>query len=73
MGWTLLFILPVMIKNVSNRGMLFILSGGLSYSFGIIFYLWRKIKFSHAIWHIFVMAGSICFFFAVLFGSIFDI
>lgn len=73
MGWTLLFILPVMIKNVSNRGMLFILSGGLSYSFGIIFYLWRKIKFSHAIWHIFVIAGSVCFFFAVLFGSIFDI
>lgn len=73
MGWTLLFILPAMISNISKRGMLFILSGGLSYSFGIIFYLWRKIKYSHAIWHLFVIAGSVCFFFAVLFGSIFDI
>ena len=72
MGWTLLFILPAMIRNIPARGMWFILAGGLSYSVGVIFYLWRKLKFSHAIWHLFVIGGSVCFFFAVLFGCIID-
>lgn len=72
MGWTLLFILPYMIRHISTRGMVFILAGGLSYSFGVIFYVWRRLKFSHAIWHLFVIGGSVCFFFAVLFGSIID-
>lgn len=72
MGWTLVFILPAMIKHISVRGMAFILAGGLSYSLGVIFYLWRRMKFSHAIWHLFVIGGSVCFFFAVLFGCIID-
>ena len=72
MGWILLFILPAMIKYIPARGMWFILAGGLSYSVGVIFYLWRKLKFSHAIWHLFVIGGSVCFFFAVLFGCIID-
>ena len=73
MGWTLLFILPAMLKNISPRGLWFILAGGLSYSFGVIFYLWRRLKFSHAIWHLFVIGGTVCFFFAVLYGAILDI
>lgn len=73
MGWTLLFILPAMLENISPRGLWFILAGGLSYSFGVIFYLWRRLKFSHAIWHLFVIGGSVCFFFAVLFGAVLDI
>ncbi|MCL2338436.1 MAG: hemolysin III family protein [Proteobacteria bacterium] len=72
MGWTLVFILPKMIVNVPARGLWFILAGGLSYSLGVIFYLWRKLKYSHTIWHLFVIGGSVCFFFAVLFGSIID-
>ena len=72
MGWTLLFILPAMIANISVRGLWFILAGGLSYTIGVIFYLWRRMKFSHAVWHLFVIGGSVCFFFAVLFGSILD-
>ena len=72
MGGTLLFVLPAMIKYIPARGMWFILAGGLSYSVGVIFYLWRKLKFSHAIWHLFVIGGSVCFFFAVLFGCIID-
>lgn len=73
MGWTLLFILPAMIHHIPSRGLWFILAGGLSYSFGVIFYLWRKLKFSHAIWHLFVIAGTVCFFFAVLYGAILDV
>lgn len=72
MGWTLVFILPAMLRHISARGMWFILAGGLSYSLGVIFYLWRRMKYSHAVWHLFVIGGSVCFFFAVLFGSIID-
>lgn len=72
MGWTLLFILPLMLRSIPVRGLWFILAGGLSYSIGVIFYLWRKIKYSHAIWHLFVIGGTVCFFFAVLFGCIID-
>ena len=73
MGWTLLFILPAMIRSIPARGMWFILAGGLSYTIGVIFYLWRRMKFSHAVWHLFVIGGSVCFFFAVLFGCILDL
>lgn len=72
MGWTLLFILPAMLYSIPVRGLWFILAGGLSYSIGVIFYLWRRMKYSHAIWHLFVIGGSVCFFFAVLFGCIID-
>lgn len=72
MGWAVLFILPAMFDVMSARALWFILAGALSYSLGVIFYLWRRMKFSHAIWHLFVIGGSVCFFFAVLFGSIID-
>ncbi len=73
MGWALLFILPAMLYSIPVRALWFILAGGLSYSIGVFFYLWRKMKYSHAIWHLFVIAGSVCFFFAVLFGCIIDL
>jgi len=72
MGWTLLFILPAMLHHIPPRGLWFILAGGLSYSVGVIFYLWRRLKFSHTIWHLFVIGGTVCFFFAVLYGAILD-
>lgn len=72
MGWTALFIIPAMISAVSVRGLIFALIGGLSYSIGVLFYLWRKLKFSHAIWHLLVIGGSVMFFFAVLYGTILD-
>lgn len=72
MGWIVVLLLPKMIATVPARGLWFILAGGLSYTFGVIFYVWRKLKFSHAIWHMLVIFGTVCFFFAVLFGSIID-
>lgn len=72
MGWALIFALPAMFHHIPPRGLWFILAGGLSYSLGVIFYLWRRLKYSHTIWHLFVIGGSVCFFFAVLFGCILD-
>ncbi|MDR0448844.1 MAG: hemolysin III family protein [Rickettsiales bacterium] len=72
MGWTLILILPKVLASVPPRGLWFMLAGGLSYSIGIIFYMWRRMKFSHTIWHLFVIGGSVSFFFAVLYGAILD-
>ncbi|WP_415639157.1 hemolysin III family protein, partial [Paenibacillus larvae] len=44
-----------------------LVSGGILYTVGTIFYVWRRVPFHHAIWHLFVLAGSVCHFFAVLF------
>jgi hemolysin III len=43
-----------------------LLGGGIAYSVGVIFYAWRRLPYSHAIWHGFVLAGSALHFFAVL-------
>ena len=72
MGWALVFALPAMFAHIPLRGLSFILAGGLSYSLGVIFYLWRRMKYSHGVWHMFVIGGTVCFFFAVLFGCIMD-
>ena len=72
MGWAAIFVLPKVIATVPERGLWFMLAGGLSYSIGVLFYLWRRLKYSHMIWHLFVIAGSVSFFFAVLYGSIID-
>jgi hemolysin III len=40
--------------------------GGVCYTSGVVFYLWRRLPFHHAIWRVFVLAGSICHYFAVL-------
>jgi len=47
--------------------MILLVLGGLSYTFGVIFYINKKIKFNHAIWHLFVLGGTAFHFFAILF------
>jgi hemolysin III len=43
----------------------YMISGGLAYTVGIAFYLWRSLPFNRAVWHLFVVAGSACFFVAI--------
>ncbi len=66
MGWIIIIAIKPLLESVNTTGLLFLLAGGLSYSLGIVFYVWRKIPFSHAIWHLFVLGGSICHFFTIL-------
>jgi len=42
-------------------------AGGVAYTVGTIFFAWKRIPYNHAIWHVFVLAGSICHYFAVIF------
>lgn len=65
MGW--LFVLggKQMFENLSSESIWFLVLGGLAYSIGVVFYLWRKLPYSHGIWHLFVLAGSALHFFAI--------
>ena len=66
MGWIILIAIKPLVAVVTSRFLIWILAGGLAYSLGIIFYVARKLPFHHAVWHLFVLAGSICHFFAML-------
>lgn len=67
LGWMALVAIKPMLDNVDSMGLLLLLAGGLAYSFGVIFYVWKSLRFHHAIWHLFVLAGSILHFFSVFY------
>ncbi len=58
MGWAGVFMLPELLQIVPNTGLVWLVAGGLAYSLGTVFYMWKKLPFQHAIWHFFVLAGS---------------
>ena len=66
MGWLVVIDLSNVIDLHSTQGLLYLSLGGAAYTFGIIFYVVEKIPFNHAIWHLFVLAGSILHFFFIL-------
>jgi hemolysin III len=66
MGWLIVIAFKPAIEHIPVGGLYWLLGGGVSYSLGVIFFLWEKIKYHHAIWHLFVLGGSICHFFAIL-------
>lgn len=67
MGWFgLAFIYPI-IKSVPNIALWFLLAGCLTYSLGVIFYLKDKYPYVHGIFHLFIIFGSVCHFFALYF------
>ena len=67
MGWLIIIAIVPVIKNVPNLSLWFLLAGGLSYSFSTVFYLNRNLPYGHGIFHIFILGGSICHFFALFF------
>jgi hemolysin III len=67
MGWLGLVAIPHIIKNISFGAIVLLVTGGILYSLGVIFYIWNKLSFHHAIFHIFVLGGSLCCYFAILF------
>jgi len=67
MGWLVVIAFKEMLVRVQPGGIALLIVGGLVYTLGVIFYAWEKLPFNHAIWHLFVLGGSICHFFAVLF------
>lgn len=66
MGWMSLIAIRPLFEAISLGGILWLAAGGLCYTVGVVFYVWKSLKFHHAIWHLFVIAGSACHFMAVL-------
>ncbi|MBA3722001.1 MAG: hemolysin III family protein [Parachlamydiaceae bacterium] len=66
MGWLIVIAIEPLMNSLSFEGLCWIAAGGLFYTSGIIFFLLDAKRFFHAIWHLFVLGGSVCHFFAVL-------
>lgn len=66
MGWLIVIAWNPLSVAVADGGMILLMAGGLLYTLGTVFYVWRGFPFHHAIWHLFVLAGSVTHFFAVL-------
>ncbi len=67
MGWLVVIAIVPVIKNVPAISLWFMLAGGLSYTTGVIFFLYHKVPFFHLVFHLFILGGSVCHFFAFLF------
>ena len=67
MGWVIVFAIKPLINNLPLEGLLWLLAGGIFYTIGAILYSIKKIKFNHAIFHMFVLSGSFCQFMSVFF------
>lgn len=68
MGWMAIVAAKQIYELMPGISIWFLVLGGLAYSIGVIFYNWRKLPYSHGIWHLFVLAGSILHFFAIYFS-----
>lgn len=66
MGWMILIAVRPLWQNVAGWGIALLVLGGLAYTLGVAFYLAKGLRYSHFIWHLFVLAGSTLHFFAVL-------
>jgi hemolysin III len=67
MGWLAVAAVKPLFARVPKPGLLWLLLGGLFYTGGAAFYLWKKLPYHHAVWHLFVLGGAICHYFAILF------
>lgn len=67
MGWLVVAAFKEMLVTIPTGGVIWLLAGGVVYTLGVLFYAWHKLPYNHAIWHLFVLGGSICHFFAILF------
>lgn len=66
MGWMVIFAIKPLVSSLPLAGVLWLAAGGLAYSLGTIFYAWKSLPHHHAIWHLFVLGGSVCHYVAVL-------
>ena len=60
MGWIFLMVAKPLWAGLYPHSIFWLLGGGVFYTVGILFYVWERLKFNHLVWHIFVLAGSIC-------------
>lgn len=69
MGWLIVIAIKPLYNELNATGFTLLVTGGIFYTLGSIFYAWRRIPYNHAIWHVFVIAGSAAMYFCVLLYS----
>ncbi len=69
MGWLIIFAYDPLKESMKPEAMNWLIIGGLTYTAGTIFYLAKRLKYTHAIWHMFVLAGSVFHFVAIIYGA----
>jgi len=65
-GWLVVFAIKPIYEGLSNQGFLLLVAGGVAYTIGTFFYVRSHVPYSHSIWHLWVLAGSVLHFFSVL-------
>jgi hemolysin III len=60
MGWLIVAAFVPLLRSMPMAGVAWLAAGGLAYTLGVIFFAWHRLPFNHAIWHLFVLCGSIC-------------
>ena len=70
MGWLVVVAAKPLLTHVSAVGLRWLIAGGVMYTVGVVFYASRKVPYNHAIWHVFVMVGSVCHYLAVLYAVV---
>lgn len=66
LGWVAVFAAKPLFEHIAPGGLVLLFLGGLAYTGGVVFYAWERLAYNHAIWHVFVLAGSVLHFFAVV-------
>jgi hemolysin III len=67
MGWMGIIAIGPLIAGLAGPGLWLLIAGGVSYTVGTLFYVWTRARYTHAIWHLWVIAGSVCHYFAILY------
>ncbi|MCA9973508.1 MAG: hemolysin III family protein [Anaerolineales bacterium] len=65
MGWMCMLVFKQLMAVMPSYGLTWLVAGGVVYTVGVLFYAWKKLPYGHAVWHLFVLGGSVCHFFAV--------
>ena len=66
MGWAALAAIAPLVRSLTGLGAMWLVLGGALYTAGCGFYLWKRLPYSHMVWHLFVLAGTVCHFFCIL-------
>ncbi len=70
MGWLAIIAVRPILLHVPLPGILWIVAGGLAYTGGLVFFGMHRLRYNHFVWHLFVIVGTVCHFFAVLWYSV---
>ena len=66
MGWQIMFVINPLMERFSTEGLQLLFAGGVFYTIGAVLYSMKKLPYNHAIFHVFVVLGSVCHFFSIL-------